>query len=438
MERFVRAYRYRMTKSTALILFTGSFPFYCKDSLTEISFLQVELQHLVRVFHPLIIVPSRIHTDQFSLPPGIEVDTSYSRAVDKAEKKVRIFNIFRSSFYFREVLAHPEIWLKCQVVRYLAIRTLRIIATRDWILTLFAMGQSLDPGNTIFYTYWLDNITLGIGMAKEKFPNIRLVSRAHEKDLYSHSRPNNYFSYRPQTLHLLDRLFLISEHGKAYITNAFPWIADRCEVSRLGVGDKGILNPGSTDGIFRIASCSSLTPVKRVDLLVSGIAQAALERPEQQFIWNHFGDGPLADKTKLIASRVLPNNVKWRLHGALPNRDIIQFYQEEPLDLFLNVSSSEGIPVSIMEVACFGIPVMATAVGGTPEIVSSKNGKLLSPDPSPLEISARLLAFLDDPQLRVLARKYSRQVWQEEYDADRNYPGFANRLLNIKARVGSL
>lgn len=427
-----------MKKSTALILFTGSFPFFSKDSLTEISFLQVELQYLARIFHPLIIVPSRIYKDQFNLPSGVEVDTSYSRAVDNAETKSRIFKILRTPLYFREVLSHPEIWLNHRVVRYLAIRALRIFATRDWITTFFVMRRSLDPENTIFYTYWLDNVTLGIGLAKEKFPSIRLASRAHERDLYAHSKPNNYFSFRPQTLHFLDRLFLISEHGRDYITNAFPWIANRCEVSRLGVRDNKGLNLGSKDDIFRIVSCSSLTVVKRVDLLVSGIAQATLERPEQQFVWNHFGDGPMADEIKSIATKVLPHNVTWRFYGALPNKEIIRFYQEEPIDLFLNTSSSEGIPVSIMEAACCGIPILATAVGGTPEIVSSNNGRLLSPDPSPLEISAELLYFLDNPQFRIRAGKYSRQVWQQEYDADRNYPEFANRLLNISAGVGLL
>ncbi|MFR4320263.1 MAG: glycosyltransferase [Blautia massiliensis (ex Durand et al. 2017)] len=45
----------------------------------------------------------------------------------------------------------------------------------------------------------------------------------------------------------------------------------------------------------------------------------------------------------------------------------------------MNVSSSEGIPVSIMEATSFGIPGIATDAGGTKEIIRDKeNGVLLS------------------------------------------------------------
>ena len=45
--------------------------------------------------------------------------------------------------------------------------------------------------------------------------------------------------------------------------------------------------------------------------------------------------------------------------------------------MFINLSSSEGIPVSIMEAQSFGIPVIATNVGGSGEIVVSETGVLV-------------------------------------------------------------
>ena len=61
--------------------------------------------------------------------------------------------------------------------------------------------------------------------------------------------------------------------------------------------------------------------------------------------------------------------------------------------MFINVSSTEGIPVSIMEAMSFGIPVIATAVGGTPEIVNNENGYLLSKDPSAKELAEVIQNF---------------------------------------------
>lgn len=46
-------------------------------------------------------------------------------------------------------------------------------------------------------------------------------------------------------------------------------------------------------------------------------------------------------------------------------------------DLFVNMSLSEGIPVSIMEAISFGIPIIATNVGGNAEIVNDETGVLI-------------------------------------------------------------
>ena len=108
------------------------------------------------------------------------------------------------------------------------------------------------------------------------------------------------------------------------------------------------------------------------------------------------------------------------------------FYRNNPVDLFANVSESEGTPVSIMEAISCGMPVLATAVGGNPEIVSEQNGKLLSPNPTPDEIAASIFSILDNPDLAAEKRTGSRRVWHEKYNADSNFQAFADRLKLIR------
>ena len=55
---------------------------------------------------------------------------------------------------------------------------------------------------------------------------------------------------------------------------------------------------------------------------------------------------------------------------------------KQEFDLFMNVSSSEWLPVSIMEAFSFVIPALVTAVGGNPEIVQEGAGILLDENPS--------------------------------------------------------
>lgn len=121
--------------------------------------------------------------------------------------------------------------------------------------------------------------------------------------------------------------------------------------------------------------------------------------------------------------------------GTLPNPAIMQHYREQPVDVFVNVSSTEGgAPVAIQEAISCGIPVVATSVGGNPEVVSAKNGILLSPDPRPGEIAAALLKIRDNPELAARMRTESRQLWQTSYNAEVNFRAFAERLKSIGER----
>lgn len=48
----------------------------------------------------------------------------------------------------------------------------------------------------------------------------------------------------------------------------------------------------------------------------------------------------------------------------LGNQLVYDFYRNNDVDVFVNLSESEGIPVSIIETISFGVPVVATDVGG--------------------------------------------------------------------------
>ena len=84
-----------------------------------------------------------------------------------------------------------------------------------------------------------------------------------------------------------------------------------------------------------------------------------------------------------------------------------------PVDLFLNVSEYEGVPVSVMEAQSFGIPVIATAVGGTPEIVNEENGFLLPENPSQDEIASAIYDVVTNKEKWEKKRMLSRKNWEE-------------------------
>lgn len=82
-------------------------------------------------------------------------------------------------------------------------------------------------------------------------------------------------------------------------------------------------------------------------------------------------------------------------------------------DLFVLPSLSEGVPHALLEAFAFGLPVVASAVGGVPEVVSDGvNGYLVSPaDPS--DLARRILSLLRSPETREAFGKAGRQLVRE-------------------------
>lgn len=168
-----------------------------------------------------------------------------------------------------------------------------------------------------------------------------------------------------------------------------------------------------------------MVPVKRLDLLIRALKQLdiALE-------WTHIGSGELWDQL-ITMSKTLPSNVKTNFVGNVPSERVFDFYAGQFVDLFINVSSSEGVPVSIMEALSAGIPIFATDVGGTSELVDDQVGKLLAENITPKELAGYIIEFALLPQqMKQNLRDRSVARFMERCNAEKQYKQFANFLAN--------
>ena len=412
-----------------LIIFTQSYPY---DFAAEHIFVGPELYHLAEQFEKIVLVPRACKGRRLSLPSGVDVDDRYADFLQRNSRPHRMIQLaLASRSFFQEIHNHLSILLYPSKILKLILFSSRVELTRQWITNLI-QTQQIDPNDCILYSYWFDHAATGLAMVGQEFPAIRVVSRAHGYDIYEEYYYPYYWPYRRETLEELDMLFFASDAGKNHFRDRYPEFISKFETAHLGIEDPGFISSSSDDGVFRIISCSYIVPVKRLGLLLDGIATAARLRPEQKFEWIHFGDGKGRRSLERKMSRKFPFNVQGRFVGDVPNHEIMRHYQNHPCDLFVNVSETEGgAPVSIQEAISCGIPVVATSVGGNPEIVSEKNGLLLSPDPTPEEIAAALLKICDNPSLSAEMRKESRLVWRESYNADINFRSFAERLKSI-------
>jgi len=155
----------------------------------------------------------------------------------------------------------------------------------------------------------------------------------------------------------------------------------------------------------------------------------------QEIRWIHIGDGILRKETEQYAQKTIPHiNVEFK--GYISNEELLDLYASNYIDLFMNVSESEGIPVSIMEALSAGIPVVGTNVGGSSEIVSKEVGFLVEKDFYIVEVAAMIEQFLcaSSPQIES-TRLNAYNYWKQHYHAQKNYSEFAENITKLSNQI---
>jgi colanic acid/amylovoran biosynthesis glycosyltransferase len=415
-----------------IILLTQSYPY---DAASEHIFIEPEIRHLVERWDRVILVPRLRKGVQCALLRGAEVADDYAEFLQRHLRPPQMIRSALSSrSFFHELRQQPSLLLFPSKILKLLLFSGRVDLTRQWVKG-FLSAQHIDTSQCILYSYWFDHAATALAQVSRELPGVRAVSRAHGYDIYEEYYYPYYWPYRRDTLQALDVVFFASDAGREYYCERYPEFMSKYETAHLGTKDPGFVSRSSPDGVCRIISCAHIVPVKRVELLLDGIAEAARQRPAQRFEWIHFGDGTGRKSLDKRLGSTLPPNLHIRLPGDVPNPQVIGHYRDHPADVFVNVSSTEGgAPVAIQEAISCGIPVVATSAGGNPEVVSEKNGILLSLNPEPREIAAALRKIWENPGLAAQMRRESRRLWESSYNAEVNFRAFAERLKSIGER----
>lgn len=161
-----------------------------------------------------------------------------------------------------------------------------------------------------------------------------------------------------------------------------PTAAARAEVRQaLGVPDE----------TFVIGTIARLDPVKDLGTLVQAVARVGRTRPAALVV---VGDGPERAALEAQAAALdLQRTVTF-----LGKRDDARRWLGG-CDAYVNSSTSEGVSLTILEAMAAALPVVATRVGGTPEIIDDTCGRLV-PARDPDALARELAALAADPALR--------------------------------------
>lgn len=187
--------------------------------------------------------------------------------------------------------------------------------------------------------------------------------------------------------------------------------------SKLRVIHNGIeipenIQPKSNGIPFAIGSAGRFTPVKDYPLLIEVARQVALHN--KAVVFKLAGDGPERSK---LQSMIEDFNLEGSFHFEGFIKDMADFYSG--LDLYLNTSLHEGIPLTILEAMAHQLPVVAPKVGGIKEIVEDGVHGYLLPNRDPAAFAEKCLALICDKALRNRMAVASRGQVCERFSADR-------------------
>jgi glycosyltransferase involved in cell wall biosynthesis len=133
-----------------------------------------------------------------------------------------------------------------------------------------------------------------------------------------------------------------------------------------------------------------LSPEKGPEVFLRAALLAQAKLPDTHFVF--VGDGPLAPQLREAVARF---RLEDRVHLAGMRRDVAATLND--MDVLVSSSHSEAMPLAVMEAMASGLPVVATRVGGIPDMIDQgESGWLVAPNDFE-EIATRLQQILDTP-----------------------------------------
>lgn len=200
-----------------------------------------------------------------------------------------------------------------------------------------------------------------------------------------------------------DRLVTVSEQVKNELIGYGIAKAEKITIVPLGFDLEPFLVSHTHQGEFRremglsdeiklVGIVGRIFTIKNHAMFLESAAQISAREPTARFVI--VGDGVLRPALEQqarrlgIADRVLFTG--WR-------RDLPRIYAD--LDLLVVSSDNEGTPVSAIEAMASSCPVVATRVGGLPDLIADRKTGILVPPRQPEALTNAVLCLLHDPQI---------------------------------------
>ncbi|MEI7595848.1 MAG: glycosyltransferase [Bacteroidota bacterium] len=418
------------TKKKVLLFYTHLYPFGTGE-----AFVENEINYLSENFDEILILPLYDSPEMLKrqTPENVRIDISKNKKIN-----LKTFCFFLNQILILFFLELPHLFniKRIKTFVYCLRVTYRYFKSTNQIIKNELLSE--ENKDIYCYAYWGNEIALCAILNHKIYKTKKCIARFHRWDLYAYTNAANYLPFKKYIYQHLDKLVFIAQDGINYYKQNYlkntQINESKFSLNYLGTSPHSALRSDYTLNHFRIVSCSGINSNKRVDLIATALSLI----DDISIEWIHFGGATTTliwKKFENTCKNLLSKkrNIKYTLKGNVKNNEVIEFYINNEVFLFINSSISEGLPVSIMEAMSFSIPVLANNAGGTKEIVENSFNGTLFKNITPELLSAELIRLSKLPiEEYSLYRINAYKTWNLKFNAEKNYQTFVENTLLIK------
>ena len=334
-------------------------------------FLINEIRLSRNFFKKITIVPFKknlTELDDFKYE-NVYIDNSLNKSFEQ------VINIF---LCFIKVLLCKFFWVEIINLKKNLLKKIILVfkeRLKSEIVFRWIKKNNFDYDENLFYSFWSNYNLISFFLIKKIDNKFKCFSRTLGSDLYGFFNNDRYVPFKKIKFSNLNLILTLNKDQKKKLLDENLIDENKIENNILGITKQNISNLDDfSDSKIIICSCGHHNHVKNTKTIIDFVKILSEIDQNRKIDYISIGSGILNEKLKSYAKKKLVN-INYRFIKKVDN--LVNFFKNEKVDIFINLSFAEGMSFSVMESLSCGIPVICSNIPGNREIIDEKNGYIL-------------------------------------------------------------